>query len=70
MPDTADAPYLVPTHLREGQSIGPIPVRVFFVDVWVFDPVYRIVSFIVLGLVLLVVGYCYNRLEEKLRRWL
>lgn len=26
-----DAPYLVPTHLGEGQSIGPIPVRTFFV---------------------------------------
>ncbi len=26
---TADPPYLVPTHLREPQSIGPIPVRTF-----------------------------------------
>jgi hypothetical protein len=31
MLEPADAPYLVPTHLREGQTIGPIPVRVFFV---------------------------------------
>src|SRR5687767_6644679 len=29
--DSDDAPYLVPSHLREGQSIGPIPLRVFFV---------------------------------------
>src|SRR5215470_948404 len=29
--ENADAPYLVPTHLREPQSIGPIPVRAFFV---------------------------------------
>jgi hypothetical protein len=29
--ETADAPYLVPTHLGEGQSIGPIPVRTFYV---------------------------------------
>jgi hypothetical protein len=28
---TADPPYLVPTHLREPQSIGPIPVRTFYV---------------------------------------
>jgi hypothetical protein len=28
---TADAPYLVPRHLREPQSIGPIPVRAFYV---------------------------------------
>ena len=27
----ADPPYLVPTHLRQAQSIGPIPVRAFFV---------------------------------------
>lgn len=31
MPDADDAPYLVPSHLGEGQSIGPIPVRTFFV---------------------------------------
>src|SRR5229473_2927704 len=29
--ETIDAPYLVPTHLREPQSIGPIPVRTFYV---------------------------------------
>jgi hypothetical protein len=29
--ESADAPYLVPTHLRESQSIGPIPVRTFYV---------------------------------------
>jgi uncharacterized membrane protein len=43
---------------------------VFFVDVWAFNPVYRILSFIVLGVVLLLVGYFYNRFEEKLRRWI
>src|SRR5437879_8623350 len=29
--ESADPPYLVPSHLREPQSIGPIPVRMFFV---------------------------------------
>ena len=29
--ETVDPPYLVPTHLGEGQSIGPIPVRTFYV---------------------------------------
>lgn len=29
--ETADPPYQVPTHLGEGQSIGPIPVRSFYV---------------------------------------
>src|SRR5919202_2869595 len=28
---SADAPSLVPIHLREPQSIGPIPVRTFYV---------------------------------------
>jgi hypothetical protein len=29
--ETIDPPYLVPTHLQHAQSIGPIPVRTFFV---------------------------------------
>ncbi|MBV9172813.1 MAG: hypothetical protein JOZ81_22315 [Chloroflexi bacterium] len=29
--ESIDAPYLVPTHLREAQSIGPIPLRTFYV---------------------------------------
>lgn len=29
--ETVDPPYLVPTHLREPQSIGPVPVRTFYV---------------------------------------
>jgi hypothetical protein len=29
--ESVDPPYLVPTHLREPQSIGPIPVRTFYV---------------------------------------
>src|SRR5919205_3216188 len=29
--ESADPPYLVPTHLREHQAIGPIPVRTFYV---------------------------------------
>jgi hypothetical protein len=30
-PEDVDPPYLVPSHLKEHQSIGPIPVRLFFV---------------------------------------
>jgi uncharacterized membrane protein len=44
--------------------------RVFLVDVWQFDTLLRIVSFLVLGAVLLVLGFFYNRWTEKLRRWL
>lgn len=44
--------------------------NVFLNDVWRLDPTSRIISFIVLGIVLLLMGYFYNRFEEKLRRWL
>jgi len=60
-------------HYRVGglALLGLAVARVFFVDVWAFtNPVFRIISFIVLGAVLLVVGYGYNRFEDKLRRWL
>ena len=43
--------------------------RVFFVDVWALGALGRTLSFIVLGVVLLVIGYAYNRFEEKLRQW-
>src|SRR5438876_11340181 len=29
--ETVDPPYLVPSHLRQAQSIGPIPVRTSYV---------------------------------------
>jgi uncharacterized membrane protein len=44
--------------------------RVFLWDVWRMDPGFRILSFILLGVVLLLVGYFYNRFAEQLRRWL
>ena len=59
-------------HYRLGglALLGLAVARVFFVDVWAFDALWRILSFIVLGVVLLVIGYAYNRFEEKLRQWL
>lgn len=49
-----------------GTAVG----RVFLVDVWQFETIYRILSFLVLGAVLLIIGFLYNRLAETLRRWL
>ena len=43
--------------------------RLFLVDVWQFDTLLRIVSFLVLGAVLLVLGFFYNRFAEQVRRW-
>ncbi len=44
--------------------------RLFFLDVWRFDTLYRIVSFLILGAVLLVLSFVYHRFAETLRRWL
>ena len=44
--------------------------HVLVVDVWKLDTVLRIVSFLTLGLVLLSLGFVYNRWHETLRRLL
>ena len=44
--------------------------RVFVVDVWALETLYRILSFLVLGAVLLVLGYLYNRFADSIRKWL
>jgi hypothetical protein len=45
-------------------------VRIFAVDVWQLDTLFRILSFLVLGIVLLVLGFLYNRFADALRKWL
>jgi len=44
--------------------------RLFIVDVWRFDTLPRIVSFLALGIVLLALSFVYNRFAETMRRWL
>jgi uncharacterized membrane protein len=44
--------------------------RVFIFDVWRLGPLYRILSFLALGIALLVLGFLYNRYQEKIREWL
>jgi uncharacterized membrane protein len=44
--------------------------RIFFVDIWQLETIFRILSFLVLGLVLLALGFLYNRHAETLRKWL
>ncbi len=44
--------------------------RIFLVDVWKLETLYRIASFLILGAVLLLLGFIYNRFAETLRRWL
>ena len=44
--------------------------RIFLVDVWRLETIYRILSFLGLGIVLLALGFVYNRYAEKIRKWL
>ena len=44
--------------------------RVVIFDVWKLETLYRILSFLALGIVLLVLGFIYNKYQEKLKEWL
>jgi uncharacterized membrane protein len=44
--------------------------RVVISDVWKLETLYRILSFMALGIVLLVLGFIYNKYQEKIREWL
>ena len=60
------------THLslaRPG-DFGLRVARVVIFDVWKLETLYRIISFMALGIVLLVLGFIYNKYQEKLRQWL
>ena len=50
-----------------GVSVG----RAVIYDFWqIQEPLYRILSFIALGVILLVLGYLYAKFREKIMRWL
>ena len=44
--------------------------RVVVFDVWKLETAHRILSFMALGIVLLVLGFIYNKYQEKIRQWL
>jgi uncharacterized membrane protein (DUF373 family) len=45
--------------------------RVMIVDVWKLEKeIYRVLSFTALGFVLLVLGFIYNKYQEKIKEWL
>ena len=50
--------------------LGFALARIVFVDVWRLEMIYRILSFIALGVVLLVLGFFYNKYQEKIRNWI
>ncbi len=45
-------------------------LRIVLVDVWALDTISRIVSFLVLGVVLIALSFLYNRHAAALRKWL
>ncbi len=44
--------------------------RVVIFDVWKLETLYRILSFMALGIALLVLGFIYNKYQEKIKEWL
>ncbi len=44
--------------------------RILIFDVWKLEAIFRILSFTALGVVLLVLGFVYNKYQEKIREWL
>jgi uncharacterized membrane protein len=44
--------------------------RVVLVDVWKQETIYRVLTFMALGVALLVVGFAYNKYQEAIRKWL
>jgi hypothetical protein len=50
--------------------LGCALVRVVLLDVWKLETIYRILSFLALGIVLLALGYIYTRFQERIARWL
>ncbi len=44
--------------------------RVVLVDVWNEATIYRVLTFMALGVALLVVGFIYTKYQEKIRQWL
>ena len=44
--------------------------RVVLVDVWKQETIYRVVTFMALGVALLVIGFIYNKYQDTIRKWL
>ena len=50
--------------------LGVGVVRVTLFDLWRLEAMYRMLSFLALGIVLLVLGFLYPRYQERINRWL
>jgi len=44
--------------------------RVVVFDVWKQETIYRVLTFMALGVVLMALGFLYNKYQDKIRKWL
>jgi len=44
--------------------------RVVLYDVWKQETIYRVLTFMALGVVLLALGFLYNKYQDKIRKWM
>ena len=44
--------------------------RLFCIDIWQLETIYRILSFLALGIMLLMLGFLYNRFSDWIRKWI
>jgi len=59
------------TYRRCGLAVLALAIgRIVFYDVWQLDTIARFVSFLVIGGVLVALGFFYNRFEELIRKYL
>lgn len=50
--------------------LGGAMGRIVIFDVWKLETFYRVLSFMALGVVLVALGFIYNKYQEKIREWL
>jgi hypothetical protein len=50
--------------------LGCAAGRIMAVDIWKLEVIYRVASFAALGVVLLLLGFLYNKYLDKIRQWL
>jgi uncharacterized membrane protein len=44
--------------------------RVVIVDVWKQETIYRVLTFMALGVALLLIGFVYNKFQDTIKKWL
>jgi len=50
--------------------LGCALARVVIFDVWKLETLYRVLSFMALGTVLMVLGFIYNKYQDRIKQWL